>query len=201
MDKIDEFFAWLQPRLDELFNDKDTQLKLGDLLKEFHPSIRWEIGPGLLKKKFLAFSPNLDVPALEITRMLAARAPDLADWEFFPAKPRKRWIRRRCEIKREHDVLDFNFDGWTYYLTKFNDGEFFDVNLIPYGYDNIDRSDLEYAGSLLVEFELGELIYLELIDRVNIVMPSDLAQETNEIRYLYEQLMEEAKGLAKHPSS
>ena len=98
-------------------------------------------------------------------------SPKIEGWEFLAAKPRKAWNKCCVDLTFDGEIKQYLFDDWKYGLISFNDGEFFDVNLIPGGRNYDDSEALKYAADLFVEFELGELTYMELIDKVNIIEP------------------------------
>lgn len=190
---IKEFFNWLSKNLPNIYSDKKVQKELSVRLAALNTEIRWEIGPSENTENFLAFSPNLNEELLDFTKMLVEKAPSITGWEFLPAKPRKRWKRRNIRIDCDGKLKEFNFDDCKYFLTSFNDGEFFDVNLVPNFDQKINLSDVGYVGGLFVEFELGEELYLNLVDRVNIIQESELNAETNPVVDLYEHIMSERK--------
>ena len=192
-------FEWLPGNLQRLFHDESVQKTLTEKLAQVHPGVRWEVGPFKDGKSFFAFSPNLDAKLLAVTEALAKRAPEVPGWVFLPAKPRKMWMSRSIEIADSKGrLVQYSFEHWLYYLTSFNDGEFFDVNLVPCGYENLPRDELQYAGSLFVEFELGERIFMEFIDRVNIVLPSELDEFGNKIEHLHDQIMQQLEKNVRH---
>jgi hypothetical protein len=185
------FFKWLVPNLDRLFEDKELQAEVSTQVQIIHPDLNWEVGPGINKECFFAFSPSLNKELLAYTKELCESAPQLEGWEFFAAKPKKEWKERCIQLTPNGETVEYFFDEWRYYLTSFNNGEFFDVNLIPDDKEYTDKESLEYAADLFVEFELGELMYMELIDRVNIIDPEKDNNETTEVKYLYDQLLEQ----------
>lgn len=191
---VDAFYAWLAPRLSEVFKDRAMQIEIGHRLDAISRDIRWEVGPFDDDQTFFAFSPTRR-KFLPLTTELAARAPMIKGWVFLPAKPRKRW-HSRCIVLRAHDGTErsFEMDEWLYSLTSFKDGEFFDVNLVPR--DTPATSDeLQQVAHMLVEFELGERLFLEFVDRVNIIPQSALEHSGNRISQLHDHLLQE---LAKH---
>lgn len=189
---ITSFFDWFMPDIDKIFENFDFQDAVTKRLKAINPDIRWEAGPWDGEKNFFAFSPNLNRSNFELTALLRGSAPSIPGWVFLASKPRKKWNSRVIKIRNNEGVTtEYNIDEWSYYLTSFNDGEFFDVNLIPHGDESVSIDDLEYIGSLFVEFELGEEVYMELIDRVNIVLPPYLSVPTNKLENLYPQIMDE----------
>src|SRR5690606_27660378 len=119
--------------IERLFSDADAQSELTERLNAINPKLRWEVGPSGHSESFLALSPNLSFELLEITKNLVKQAPNIPGWVFLPSKPRKNWSSRVIEIGCGSGTTRYVLDQWRYYLTKFNDGEFFDVNLVPYG--------------------------------------------------------------------
>lgn len=193
---MDAFYSWLVPHLDRLFEDPGLQKELSKRLSELSPDLRWEIGPDQDSGRFFAFSPNLNRDRLKVTEYLAAAAPQVPGWHFFSARPRKKWVRREIRMKGQGDKVEsFPLDQWIYTLTSFQDGAFFDVNLVPIGTDASDAK-LQMLGEMLVQSELGERLFLEFIDRVNIVDSGSLAHSGDSIVHLHDHITEELK---KHP--
>lgn len=199
MNSTSEFFAWLRSNLEHVFVDEAVQRTLTDKLAEINPRVRWEVGPYDAGRSFLAFSPSLDIQLLPLTETLAKAAPDMPGWIFLSSKPRKQWKSRVIEIEdAEGQFVRYSIDPWAYYLTRFNDGEFFDVNLVPYGCEGRPLDDLQYVASLFVEFELGERMFIEFIDRTNIVLPSELKVFANKIEHLHGQVLQELSDKVRH---
>jgi hypothetical protein len=192
---VDAFYEWLIPHLGEVFDDSAVQTELSVRLEAIYPDIRWEVGPYDDEQSFFAFSPNNRVKALSLTAELAERAPAVAGWVFLSARPRKRWDSR-CIIFKQSDGTQrrFEMDEWLYSLTSFKDGEFFDVNLVAVG-TTATGDELERAAHMLVEFELGERLFLEFIDRVNIIARHALPHSGDQISRLHDHVL---LLLAKH---
>jgi hypothetical protein len=49
-----------------------------------------------------------------------------------------------------------------------------------------------------VEFELGERLFIEFIDRTNIVLPSELNVFANRIEHLHDQILQELAKQTHH---
>jgi hypothetical protein len=195
---VDEFYNWLAPRLDDVFEDRALQIEIGHRLSAVSPGIQWEAGPFDNDQRFFAFSPNNRRKLLELTTELASRAPAVKGWVFLPAKPRKQWHSRRIAL-RSGDGTDrtFEMDDWIYSLTSFKGGEFFDVNLVPLG-TVASPDELEQVAHMLVEFELGERLFLEFVDRVNIISQTDLEHSGNRIAQLHDHLLQELGKHSRH---
>jgi hypothetical protein len=191
IEKMRIFFDWLIPNLEHVFSNEKTQSAISQKLASIDSNIRWEVGPLDQHTNFFAFSPNFDIANIPLTIKLAECAPSLDHWVFLPSKPRKNWTSRAIMIKTDGAFVEYDLNNWLYYLTSFNDGDFFDINLVPCGYENKPIDELEYVGSLFCEFELGEKLFIELVDRVNIILPSQLEFFGNKVENLYEQLLSE----------
>jgi hypothetical protein len=192
---VQDFYDWLVPVLDEISRSPEVQAALSQKLASFDPKLRWETGPSENETRFLAFSPGLDVQLLPVTEKLASAAPEVPGWLFLPAKPRKHWRSRAFTLNDSgKQPAHYNLDGWKYYLVAFKGGEFFDVNLIPSATD-ASELELQRLGDFLVQSELGEKIFLEFVDRVNILRVGETEHPGNNIEYLYDQLLEQ---ITKH---
>jgi hypothetical protein len=188
---VGAFYQWLVPSLGRVIKDKDAQKALSVNLAKFSPSIRWEVGPYDDERSFFAFSPNLDPDLLPLTEALANSAPAVQGWVFLAARPRKRWHSRSIRMTSNNGTsARYELDNWLYYLTSFKNGEFFDVNLVPFGTE-ASKPELQRLGELLVQSELGERIFIEFVDRVNIVSPEKLKHYGNKIDHLHDQLVQQ----------
>ncbi|MCW8879395.1 MAG: hypothetical protein OQJ89_01545 [Kangiellaceae bacterium] len=185
---IKDFYYWLEQNLSQIFEDTEIQHEVSKRLAEIDPKLRWEVGPWKDSECFFAFSPSLNRDLLTLTEKLAANAPETQGWTFLPSKPRKNWKRRNIKTTFDGQKEEVNFDNWRYYLLSFNDGEFFDVNLIPPKDCNKPVELLEHFGDLFVQFELGEKMFMDLIDRVNIIDPSECEEETYNVEDLFDHI-------------
>ncbi len=186
--KIQSFFEWLKENIAALATSRDIQIAMTKKIKSLHPDLHWEVGPFSKEEKFFAFSPNLDFNLLPITYMLADKAPKISGWKFLSAKPKKNWKNRVITLRANGSVKKINCDNWRYYLTSFND-EFFDVNIVPDKNLDLTAEELEYVADLFVEFELGEELYIEAIDRVNIIEVVPNPDVTNGVDVLFEHVL------------
>ncbi len=189
-----EFFEWLRNNVQFVPRDRKAQRELAKWLAAINPQLRWEVGSGSRAEWFLAFSPNLQEKLLDLTNALAREAPDVPGWEFLPAKPRKELQRRTIKITDGDRTREYNFEDWRYYLTSFNQGEFYDVNIIPIGYESECGSDLEHAASLIIESELGEELFITAIDRVIIDASTANPDKSDVVRDLHAHLSAEIRS-------
>ena len=149
----DKLYEWFKVNLMKIFESESVQQEIDKIIDAIHPDLQWEVGPTKDGGTFFAFSPNCDSELVELAEELAGNAPNIAGWEFLSAKPRKLWKKRKIEARFNDQTQTFFFDDWQYYLTGFNDGEYFDVNLVPPKSENRSKDMLEYIGDLFVEFE------------------------------------------------
>lgn len=182
-----KFFRWLIPRLDGIWDDAELQAEVGERVSGLCAGLRWEAGPDLDKAHFFALSPNRDPELLPVTVKLISDAPEHQDWSFYPVKPAKNWTARHIEAPVAGKQVHMNFDDWTYTLTSFQDGEFFDVNLYTPRDHDLEPEALRGFGDMFVESQLGEQLYMELIDRVTVQCSSD---KKISIEHLRDQLQE-----------
>jgi hypothetical protein len=90
-----------------------------------------------------------------------------------------------------------DLSDWKYFLTSFNDGEFFDINFLP-GKAHMSEMELSKLGELLAASELGEEIFLSYVGRINVVPVETPTTGANPIDYLYPQFMEQLKENSRH---
>lgn len=191
--KIREFFQWLEKKLSKLTNSKELQLEVTKKLKSLHPDLHWEAGPTSQGDKFFAFSPNLNEGLLAVTNILVKNAPKITGWRFFAAKPKKNWQNRRIKFSSKGDVKKVDCNNWQYFLTSFNDDEFFDVNIVPNTQLDLTQKELNYVAGLFVEFELGEELYIQAVDSVNVLEIGSNLGDTNNVDVLHEHILEQWK--------
>ena len=74
----------------------------------------WEIGEGLSKPHTFTISPNGNPKMLRRSEAIIGEAPDLAQWEFYPAKPSQDWdftfeMFDSFMVKRKIDATDWEY--------------------------------------------------------------------------------------------
>lgn len=170
-----EFWEWFESNaiaLEALFAEPPP----GHLIDEVNRRVRslkdglgWEVGPGRDKPSFFAVSPNRSAERLVETRRIVAAAPSLAQWEFFPARP-PREVALSLEVRQGDGWVAIDLSGWRYYLTAFNQREFFDVTLVPDDASvraaKSSQRLLQQVATLFVQGAIGEELLIERIDRI-----------------------------------
>lgn len=174
---------WLPGVLPRIFDDPEVQEELGRRLEAIDARIRWEAGPRGEADAFLAFSPNRYPELLPVTENLAAAMPHVAGWQFLVAKPRKQWSARKVRWSG----VEYLLDDWRYRLVMFKGGEFFDVDLFTFD-DSLDESLRSRLGMFLVLSELGERLFMQAVDGVNVSTRPLAGESSIEIGSLHEQL-------------
>jgi hypothetical protein len=196
-EKTRDFFTWLILQLDRIFDDAAVQSLVSSRLRAVSPRVKWEAGPWNDGRSFFAVSPNMNIDVVPIADQIVKFAPTVPGWVFLPAKPRKFWQRVVRFNASDGTQRAYDLSDWKYWLTSFNDGEFFDVNLVP-GRAEIPDSELQRLGELLAASELGEGVFLSQVGRVNILSRDDRSTETTSIEHLHAQFMEQLEGRSRH---
>lgn len=146
----------------------------------------WEVGPegdGLM----LALTLAGDLDNLPVAQQLIARAPKLEGWTFHAGRPPKDWDLR---FELEDDGGEFKIDanGWKYGLVAFDGGRFFDVTIVTEEAVQLETERLELAAAMVLEGLLGEVRYLDAIDRIDVVARLEQEMPLTEIKYLRDHL-------------
>jgi|SRR6266498_4588913 len=138
-----------------------------------NPTINWEIGPGKTKRWQFSLSPLVKANLIA-TRIIIDAAPELPEWEFYPAKPPRRFenaIYRFSDDTREE--LEFDVRNWEYILTSLGGGRMFTIEVVGDFPAWIDEAMRRKIGHLTVEGILGEEL---LIERVHSIIASTKAE-------------------------
>lgn len=169
MDIATDFFSWLMPQIDRIWEEPAFQVEISERLHSIHEDLTWEVGPDIVKPQFFAISPNCDPQLLAITVALIRMAPEHAEWAFYAAKPPKLWTSRQFEAQVGEDRIRVVFDDWTYVLTASANGNSGDVTFFPSSADDdLEVGLLQGFAELFVLFEVGELAYIERIDKISV---------------------------------
>ncbi len=187
--QISEFWRWFQTVCDqfgerfenrELLEELDTRVsQLGDF--------SWELGPGVKddRNSVLALTPSGDPLLLAETRKIVAIAPDCPGWEFYPAKPPKRWFRRYVLHHEDGSEKTVDASGARYVLLMYPDGVF-DVSIADRNLAALPESLRQTAAEVLLDGELGEEGRIALIHSVEVVAEFDeqMQQKSSSIESL-----------------
>jgi hypothetical protein len=184
-----EVAAEVSRLLPTLVDQTTSQNALSALLSEIDPRLRWEIGPSGNDGMYLAFSPNYCTELLPLTDRLAASMPPHDGWIFLNAKPRKLWAKRSVIYAGR----EFTFDDWSYRLTKFKGGEFFDVDFFGCPVD-VSEDTRDWLAVFLASSELGERLFMNAIDRVSASPKAGAMDPVTGIEHLFEHVSQHWSG-------
>lgn len=164
---IESFWEWFLQHYPELEGDVSESL-VNDLERHLFAIQRldWEIGPGRNKSNFLALSPRGSREILQITRSVIRQAPDLGNWEFYPAKPRRSWDLI-FSLMVNGGMVEVNANFWEFVAYKFSDGVC-DLLFKPNQF-NLPKEYLYWAANIIVDGELGEEERINSIANIDII--------------------------------
>ena len=184
---INEFWTWFGSIADSLAANVEDATLLKDLntrIVNLHPDVSWEIGPGIKSELFLALSPNLNRSLLLTTRHIVSYAPELTNWDFYPALPPKLWDYR-FEIEHNGSVLVIDAAAWSYVMLRYPDANY---ELLIEGTEKLPNDeDVRWQiCAILLQGILGEEILLERIDHFELFdqIPSEFRALRKPIKQL-----------------
>lgn len=172
VDNIASFWNWFQSESNEFVEKLDSgsssevATKINRRIKNDFPSVGWEVGPGIEKTYFLAFTFKGDLSNVDLMSALLQDAPELHAWEFRAGRPRREFdgsLRFRNEIGQESTI---EMTDWRYTLTEFNSGEFFDIEIHPGISHRLDDAACQQALNIAVQTTLGEVTALRKIGAI-----------------------------------
>lgn len=197
--KIDEFWNWFCGIAEVLTANVENQELLNELekrVRDLHPKLSWEIGPGLSKLWQLVISPSLIRDLREATREIVSAAPTLPKWEFHSAKPPKEWDYILELENDEDDLVRLNASDWTFVLLRYPDGAY---EVLLKGSDLSHLRDVErwQAAAITLESILGEDTILDRINEFELVEVFEprFAQRQRPIQKLREAVMGSTEDL------
>lgn len=113
-----------------------------------------------------------------IAKRVVSLAPELAEWEFYPAKPRKIW-RRRFRWSDRGEEIDAG--GWRFVVYRDpSDGKY---QLVLLGDVLVGIPEAEQRGIAIfvVEVELGEALFLERLFGLDVERQPTAEDQDNSI--------------------
>jgi len=170
--QVAEFWQWFQSvcgQFGATFENRELVDELDARIATLG-SFSWELGPGVRddKNSALVLTPGGDPDLLRETRQVIAIAPECPGWEFYPAKPPKKWQREFSLQKRDGTVINVNASGAWYVLFKYPDGVF-DVLLADRNLAALSEDHQQTAAVILLDGELGEERRMAIVHSVDIV--------------------------------
>ncbi len=193
-DHIRQFWAWFVDHEPELAAATVSESVLADLEKHLFAikQLDWEIGPGVRRRNLFALSPRGNSEDMQITRSIIAQAPALADWEFYPAKPPRRW---KLKFLMTVDGKQVQIDGakWEFIARPLTDGTYDLVFRAPADI-NLPREYLDWAAMIIADGELGEETRMELVENITTVSSWDKKDSLSARRLEAHLLLRTLKG-------
>lgn len=189
--KIRELWNWFANVSDKLANDLEDQELLDQLDEKVSKlgEIAWELGPGEKRECALTLTPDGDPDWLPMTQRAVAMAPELARWEFYPARQKKRWELQFSMEAGNGRILDVDARSWRYVLLRFPEGTF-DIVLEQPNLADVDEDDRYAAAVIVLDGVLGEanrLLSIEGIEPTE-VLPPEQSKKANSIKVLNDHL-------------
>jgi hypothetical protein len=190
-DRIAEFWEWFTSRNDQLHkwlttgHSKEVSEEIQSQIRTLSLGIGWEIGPGINKKYFLAFTLNGDPNNLDLVTNIIRFAPESPIWEFRAGRPRRDYNRQivfRNQIGQEVEV---NLQDWRYVLTAFDNNRFFDISVATRKRLECDDRAKEQILRTAVQAALGEFDTLKYVDRIEFVDEPDNEWEERSTPFKY----------------
>jgi hypothetical protein len=173
--KIRSFWKWFGENLSllETMVDASDVSRLSPLMDEAIASLTgtlgWEVGPGLNKDYQLAFTLKGNLTNLEIARTVISDAPKSAHWEFHAGRPPKVWDLTFTMLNRKEQQVEIDARNWQYTLVGYDSCSFFDIKIVAPNLPRMDELAKTQAATILLQGLLGEVAFLKLIDRIEIV--------------------------------
>ena len=175
--KITEFWSDFLSLASTLEKDysRDSRISEVDNLVNKLGDFSWEIGPDE-NEHCLAFtiSPNCNPALLIETKEIVGLAPDLEKWTFYYAvPPKKDWNMVFSINSSNENSIEVSAKEWEYVLFKYPDNKFeIIIKVIPEM--NLTNDDLSFAVEILLKGILGEELYMEYIDNIEVVTDFEL---------------------------
>ena len=177
--KIQDFWSWFIENEAEFRNVKDREQAIERMDNQILAFGRfaWGIDTGREKPFALVLSPNNDPDLLDISRDIMDEAPDLKNWEFYPARLRlhdwdfKLEVYNRWMSKQTYDVR-----RWEFVLIEEDDYRV-SVEIVIPNMNDVDAEDQQVAASRVVNLLLGEELRIEEVHRIRVVDDFDPQDE------------------------
>lgn len=163
-DPITAFWQWFYKNhalIKEVLDAEDTHPAKYDIVNALDNHVlgfgrfKWEIGYGTQGGYSLFISPNGDEDLLRKSQEIMDVAPNLPDWEFYPAKPAKDWDLKFSIYDEQMFIHQIDASDWRFVLIPQKNGKEVVVLEAP----NISHLDLGVqtnAGNLVLVNMIGE---------------------------------------------
>ncbi len=156
----------------------------------------WELGPGVKDESnsALVLSPCGDLALLAETRRIVAAAPVCPGWEFYAAKPPKKWARRFVLQDTDGSERVVDAGEARYVLLRYPDGAI-GVSIADRNLAALPADLQQVAAEVLLDGELGEEGRMVLVHDIAVTAAFDnaLQSKSNAIELLERHLRSVAR--------
>jgi hypothetical protein len=169
--RISAFWMWFSTVADRLaadVEDKNILTELDGRVRELHPGLSWEVGPGRARAWQLVISPNLDRELRKLANAIVLQAPVLREWQFYGARRPKDWNYRFQLNTEEGLVRNLDASTWKFVLLEYPD-KTQEVLLEGRDASYLGDDDRWQAAAIVLESVLGEDVLLDCIDDFELV--------------------------------
>jgi hypothetical protein len=202
-EEITDFWHWFASRsnqIDEWLTNgaaKRVAQEMQGRMRGQFPRIGWEVGPGIKRRNFLAFTLNGDPNNIDLVTDILRSAPAISNWEFHAGRPRRAFDGRLIFRNERGQEVEIDLRDWRYVLTAFDDGRFFDIEVATTKRLRLDDRAKKQVLRTAVQTALGEMDALRYIDRLEFVDEPD--KEWQERSTPFEYLAEHIDSLTASP--
>jgi hypothetical protein len=194
--KINEFWDWFvehEEKFRIITDPHAVREMLDNQILEFGV-FAWEIGGGQNKPHTFTISPNGSSKMLRRSQAIIGEAPEMRDWEFFPARPARDWdfmleMYDSFMVKQQINTTD-----WEYLFRMTPE---FKIRILLYSenIDFLDEDDKKSAADFVVNSIVGEADKIDYIDSIEFLPFVDETQEDDlksllELKFEFENLLE-----------
>jgi len=184
--QIEKFWLWFQENSFHLQSDKYPNSFLSELDRIIIKwELSWEVGPGINVENSFTISPNGNKSLLDKTKEIISFAPSILNWEFYYAKqPKVNWhLAKLTELN-----IDIEATEWEYVLFKYDD-EKVEILLKADSLSGLDNDTTYNTVDLVLANLLGEELFLNKIDFIEVVDSFDSDDGTTKLKYLPKHLL------------
>jgi hypothetical protein len=176
--KIDHFWEWFvkhERQFREISDPVATRELLDNQVLQFG-IFSWEIGEGRNKPHSFTISPNGDAKMLRRSEAIVGEAPELPDWEFFPAKRAENWdfIFKMFDSTMLQQTI--HAAEWKY-LLEMEEDQKLKVLFYAENIDFLDADDKLSAADFVLNQTIGEMDKIYHIDEVSFMEVLDENQK------------------------
>jgi hypothetical protein len=191
--QIVEFWSWFVSVADLFIAETvegELTRQLDRRLRRLHRGLIWETGPGTLRERQLTISPNLNPNLRSAAQEIVFGAPDLANWEFHPARQVKEWNYRLFLDRRGGRLVTIDASKWGFVLLRCAEGKH-QVLLSAKNLPRLQKSRRHKVAADVLCNLLGEEVVLDAMTDFDVVLkfPSLIARRSAPISLLRETIM------------